>query len=248
MNKHRMTTLGKTLIAVVIALALGLLAGILRPDIFGFGKQTAAATPSATVEPSASAEPTSNADQEDYDSRKAVNPEYVGELVFDSGLVDQNVVQAADNEKYLTLAWDLTSSTHGAAFLDYRNSLSDQNLIIYGHFVYADETLMFSPLHALKDSANYKTDQYLDLKMGSETRRYEVTDVYYYKMGDESMMYYLTNYDSQYFDTYYKTVKANDFYDTGESLTMEDHWISLQTCVRDRDDLRLIVLAKQIDN
>jgi hypothetical protein len=29
---------------------------------------------------------------------------------------------------------------------------------------------------------------------------------------------------------------------------MEDHWISLQTCVRDRDDLRLIVLAKQIDN
>ncbi len=244
-NKH-LTKFGKIALAVLIALAVGIVLLVAKP-----WDRISNAAPAATAETSASAaaepvDPAIEAQAADYAANKAVNSDYVGHLAFESGLVDQNVVQSTDNDKYLNLSWNLQSSTHGAAFMDYRNTLDDQNLIVYGHFVYLDESLMFSPLHTLKEEANYEANKYIDLELENETRKYLVTDVFYYEMDNENLMYYYTAYDSDYFTTYYQSVKAADFYDTGETLTMDDHWISLQTCVRDRDDLRLIVLAKEI--
>lgn len=208
------------------------------------------ASPSATAETAASAS-ASQAPVDDhektYEANKQINPDYVGELAFDSGLVDQNVVQAADNEKYLTLSWDLKDSTSGAAFMDYRNTMDDQNLIIYGHYVYRDVTMMFSPLEQLKDQKNYEANKYIELKLGNnETRKYLITDVFLYTMDDQSLEYYYTNYGEDYFKEYYAAVKKADYYDTGETLSYSDKWLSLQTCVRDHDEQREIVLAKQV--
>lgn len=246
MKKKKLTTFGKTLFALLIVAAIAIVLVLVKPwDRFKSAAPIETAEASASA--SASAAPTVDPSQTaDYQSRKNTNPDYVGELAFESGLVDQNVVQSTDNDKYLNLSWDLQTSTHGAAFMDYRNTMDDQNLIIYGHFVYLDESLMFSPLHQLKDQANYEANKYIDLKLEDTTRKYLVTDVFYYEMDNENLMYYYTAYSSDYFNTYYTNVKAADFYDTGESLTMDDHWLTLQTCVRDRDDLRLIVLAKEV--
>lgn len=125
--------------------------------------------------------------------------------------------------------------------------MSDQNLIIYGHFVYADESLMFGPLTQLKEESAYEANKTITLSLENETREYLITDVFYYVMDSETLQYYYTTYDADYFKTYYAAVKDADFYDTGESLTADDHWLTLQTCVRNRDDLRLIVLAKQVN-
>ena len=203
---------------------------------------TAAATPASTPTPSVSA----SADP-DYAERKAVNPDYVGHLTVGDNLVDQNIVQAADNEKYLHQSWDLQTTTQGAAFMDYRNTLDDQNIIIYGHYVYYDATKMFTPLEKLYQQDNYAANKNITLTLDGEVRNYVITDVYYYIMDDDTLMYFNTSYDPQYFKTYYAAVKDADFYDTGENLTMDDHWLTLQTCVRDHDELREIVLAKQVD-
>jgi len=201
---------------------------------------TPTAAPSATPTASASADP-------DYAERKAVNPDYVGSLVVGDSLVVENVVQGQDNEKYLHQSWDLQQTTQGAAFMDYRNNLDDQNLIIYGHYVYYDATKMFTPLEKLYQQENYEANKNITLTLNGEVRNYLITDVYYYIMDDDTLMYFNTSYDPQYFKTYYAAVKDADFYDTGESLTIDDHWLTLQTCVRDHDELREIVLAKQVD-
>ena len=65
-------------------------------------------------------------------------------------------------------------------------------------------------------------------------------------MNSDTLKYYEPNYDEAFFETYMKAVKEKQFYETGEELSFEDHWITLQTCVRDRNDLRVIVLAKEI--
>jgi len=240
----KLTKTGKLVVGIAAALAVaGIGTAVWHSQA---GKSAAAETAAASTSASASAAlPSASADST-YAERSAVNPDYIGELSFESGLVDQNIVQSTDNEKYLNLSWDLQSSTHGAAFLDYRNSLTDENLIIYGHFVYADESLMFGPLHKLKDQANYEANQYIDLKLADETRKYQVTDVYYYTMDSEELMYYYIAYDADYFKSYMDAVHATEFYSTGIDLTTSDHILTLQTCVRDEDNLRLIVLAKQI--
>lgn len=182
----------------------------------------------------------------DYQQWKEKNDDYVGYLYFESGLVEQPVVQSEDNEYYLNVTAEKEQSTHGAAFLDYRNSLSDQNLIIYGHYVYKDESLMFSPLHKLKEPEQYEANRRLVLELEEEIREYEVAKVYYYELGNENLEYFHPQYEDEQLQSYLNSVSEKAFYDTGVEITPQDRFLTLQTCVRNRDDLRLIVIAKQI--
>lgn len=182
-----------------------------------------------------------------YEEKKAINPDYVGHLYFESGLIDQLVVQSDDNEKYLDTDFEGNYYSSGNVFMDYRNTLMDENIIIYGHYVYADESKMFSPLHQLEDEANYEANKYLYFALDNEVRKYEVADVYDYEMGLESLEYFHTEYTSDELNAYLNNVHEAEFYHTGVEITNLDHFLTLQTCVRDRDDLRLIVIAKQVD-
>lgn len=185
-------------------------------------------------------------DNFDWTINHKENSEFIGRIQFENGLISENVVQTTDNEKYLNLSWDLQESTHGAAFMDYRNTLEDQNIIIYGHYVYKDESLIFGPLHNLDKQENYEANKVIELNLENETRKYEVVYVYYYELDNPIMEYFHTNFEAEYFDLYQKSIKEKAFYDTGLSLTMNDKLLTLQTCVRNRDDLRLIIVAKQI--
>jgi len=183
----------------------------------------------------------------EFKKNKAVNADYIGRLTFQSGLIDQLVVKGEDNAKYLNTTWDLKNDKYGAVFMDYRNNTSDQNMILYGHYIYGDATHMFSPLEKLTDSANYDNNKIFTLKLDdNELRTYQITDVFFYEVGNTSMEYYYVGYSDAYFNEYYATVKNADLYQTGISLTNKDKWVTLQTCVENHDELREIVLAKQI--
>lgn len=204
--------------------------------------------PSATPNPEVAETASSQQAQRkvDYQQWKEKNDDYVGYLYFESGLVEQPVVQSEDNEYYLNVTAEKEQSTHGAAFLDYRNSLSDQNLIIYGHYVYKDESLMFSPLHKLKEQEQYDANRRIVLELADEVREYEIAKVYYYEMGNENLEYFHPQYEDEQLQNYLNSVSEKEFYDTGVEITSQDRFLTLQTCVRNRDDLRLIIIAKQI--
>lgn len=249
-KKVKLTVAGK-LLAVVFAVALIFLITQIVSLIHTFNKAVdSAETITATVAPTpVPTEESTSLQEQEYKERYAINSEYIGVISFDSGLITQPVVQNLDgNEKYLNLSWNLQESSQGAAFIDYRNTTSDQNIIIYGHYVYKDNTAMFSKLELLVDEENYDANKYITLTVGpKENRRYLITDVYYYDMNSDSPKYYETEYDTEAFNTYYTAVKEADFYDTGETLTVDNHWLTLQTCVRNHSELREIVLAKEVD-
>jgi sortase B len=187
-----------------------------------------------------------NEGSQEWSINKEINTEFIGSLKFENGLIEENIVQTKDNEKYLALSWDLKESSHGAAFMDYRNSQDDQNMIIYAHYVYKDESLMFGPLHQLIQQENYEENSVIHLQLENEIRKYKVAYVYYYEMDNPTLEYFHTNYDKDYFDFYLESIKNKAFYDTGLEITKNDKLLTLQTCVRDREDLRLIVVAKEI--
>lgn len=64
-------------------------------------------------------------------------------------------------------------------------------------------------------------------------------------MGNENLEYFHPNYEPEQFENYIANVKEKQFYNTGFDLAEGERMLTLQTCVRDRDDLRLIVVAKE---
>ena len=151
----------------------------------------------------------------------------------------------------------MSEDPEGTVFMDPYNTLDDQNLVLYGHYVYPSYepsmTHMFTPLHLLKDEKNYEENRFIDLIFENEIRRYEVAHVYYARLYDdenileEGMEYMYTSFDSEGLEYYLKRVKEEEFYNTGVEISADDRFLTLQTCVEDHDELRLIIVAKEIE-
>ena len=231
-----------------------------------------------------------------YDENKSINPDYMGELFFDSELINASFVQAkscfkengelytfyTEEGKLVTDATDCTGNDvyiwtywrtgeydyndHGGSnFMDYRNSLSDQNLIIYGHHfsVWNDETRTkaFTPLEQLLEEENYAANRYVTIVLENEIRRYEIAAVYEFDAFDEEHLeklqywriaydyddYSDNAYDGEYYQNYIDIAKETALYDTGVDWTTGDNTVTLQTCIGGHaGELYEIVVLRQI--
>ena len=219
-----------------------------------------------------------------FQENKAINEDYVGTLRFESGLIDQPIVQGETNDTDLRTDWKPGEyALGGTCFLDCNvclhkegNTPEDHNTVIYGHYMYPEydpsHKEMFTPLHTLRDKNNYEENKYIALLGDDEIRRYQVASVYLcrlefdaayndYVYTTDQQQYYLTNFDPAYIEVYKDAinVSVNDpslnvdnegtGYDaefTGLDFSAEDPILTLQTCVLNRPDLRLIVVAKEI--
>lgn len=214
-------------------------------------------------------------------ANKAINPDYVGEIIFDSGLINKSFVQAKDiydvngnlyhcynengslvtdgdgytgNDVYIWTNWKDMSYDYniegGSVFMDYRNSLDDQNIIIYGHhFSEAggndqERNKAFTPLEKLMDESYYSQNNKVSLVLDNETRNYELVCVYKFDVNDEfclnNLQYYRTTYnydeyedivDNNYYTNYISALDDVKLYDTGVNLTSNDSTLTLQTCI-----------------
>ena len=199
-----------------------------------------------------------------WDTYSVKSNDYVGTITFESGIIDLPFVQGRDNETYYRTDWEtMKYDEEGSIFLDSSNTLDDQNLILIGHYVYPiyDEsrTHMFTPLAKLIDKDNYEANKYVKLYFKDEVRRYEIAYVYYceliedeyegekFSYTNDGFEFYYPNYTDEQFDKYIDTVKKSAFYDTGVSVDYNDKLLTLQTCVENHDELREIVLLKEID-
>lgn len=188
--------------------------------------------------------------------------EYIGQLIFESGLIDEPIVQTTDNDYFL----DIDYKTHqyfmgGTAFVDYDcNVYLDNNTTIYGHdyakSVDPEQKLMFTPLHRLKDKSNYEENKVIYFVLKDRVETYEICYVYDVNIIEDQFhvqyldkgepIYYISNYSEEDFNTYLNAVEERKMYDTGNTIDFSDKLLTLQTCYEDNID-KLIVLAKRIN-
>ena len=224
-------------------------------------------------------------------SNKAINDDYVGNIVFDSGLIDLPFVQAKsvyreDGEPYRfftqdgSLAEDLSSYTGndvyiwtswktgefdryeegGSVFMDYRNYLKDQNIIIYGHHFARDwdpsGSKQFTPLDVLLSEENYEENRYLNLILDNEIRSYVITNVFTVDIEDEYESQIIRtdmnedfsgNRDPRFFRDFISYMNRISRYDTEELLSDSDRILTLITCLEHQPQYRQIVVCKEID-
>lgn len=185
---------------------------------------------------------------ETYDELKKMNDDYVGYIEFEKQLLSLPIVQANDNDYYLRRSFKRKYSNQGTPFLDNRNQLTDHNMTIYGHYVYADASKMFTPLTNLKNQSFYEENKYLNIFLRNEVRCYVVTYVYEHDYTKTDYDYTKRNFNSEKdIMAFLAYPKKHTLIDSNVDIEFGDSFITLQTCVRNKATKRLIVVAKQID-
>ena len=199
----------------------------------------------------------------DFEEKYAVNNEYIFQIRFESGLIDQPVCDANNNSKYLYTNFETQEyDPFGTVFLEEEADIDSMNMTLYGHYSYPEvdpeQVTIFTPLHVLTDQANYEANKYIDILTENDARRFQIAEVFYcqlnysydtqaYDWVEDALSYYRPQFDPVFFENYKARIKELEFYDTGVDFSCDDHLLTLQTCVPNRDDLRLIIIAKETE-
>lgn len=198
--------------------------------------------------------------KENYD-KAFVKEDYVGQIIFESGIINEAVVQGDTNDTYLRRNYETYKyEVLGPVFMDYECDVdSSQNLVLYGHNTYTSDDpyriQRFTPLHNLEDENLYDHNKIIYMAYEDKVDVYLVASVYTVKVAEKSdggqyliegePKYYLPNYGINEFKEYKEGIKLSELYQTGIEITNSDKLLTLQTCFEDKLD-KLVVVAKKI--
>lgn len=174
----------------------------------------------------------------------AKNSDTVGWIKVDGTKVNYPIVQAEDNDYYLNHAFNGSSNLAGWIFADYRVNFEEfgKNTIIYGHNM--NNKTMFGSIPSMLDSSylNNSDNYYIKISTPTSNSVWKVFSIYTI----EPEVYYLkTNFKSEPYENFLKTIKDRSVYDFGINVTTDDKVLTLSTC-DNTGTKRIAVHAKMI--
>lgn len=141
----------------------------------------------------------------------------------------------------------------GSVFMDYRNTLEDRNLILYGHHFARDYdpsgSKQFTPLDLLLKEENYDRNSSLKLVLDNQIRTYEICAVLILDVREEEQLEIVNtdaNHDSESFKDYVALIERLSVYDTGKRVREKDSLLTLITCIEHRPELRQAVICSEV--
>lgn len=173
------------------------------------------------------------------------NPDTVGWIKVDGTKVNYPIVQAEDNDYYLSHAFNKRSNAGGWVFADYRVDFKDfgRNTIIYGHNM--NNKTMFGSIPNMLYSGylNNSNNYYIKISTPTSNTVWKVFSVYTI----EPEVYYLkTNFRTEPYDKFLNTLRDRSVYDFGIDVTPDDKILTLSTC-DNTGTKRVAVHAKMIN-
>lgn len=180
----------------------------------------------------------------DINELKAENSDTIGWIQVLGTNINYPVVQANDNDYYLTRDFTKKKNKGGWIFLDYRNNINElsKNNIIYGHRRYNKS--MFGTLkNVLTNSWQKNTDNHI-IKISTAKYNYLFQVFSVYQTTNET--YYLqSNFsnDESYLD-FLNTILKRSEYNFNTEANKDTIILTLSTC-HNKDD-RLVVHSKLI--
>ena len=176
----------------------------------------------------------------------AQNPQTVGWLTLPGCAIDDPVMQAADNDKYLRRKeFSADYDVWGCYFLDYINvndghTLPDRVSMIYGHALDNDpDSEKFSKLKRYDDDAFCAQYPTLTFSLLYETQVYRIFAVSKVPI---TMDYIDPNPDDAKYQTLLDYLYAHSAHDFGVRVTTADRILLLSTCTSD-PNTRYVVAA-----
>ena len=176
------------------------------------------------------------------------NPDFIGYLMFQSGIIQEPVVRSHDNEDYLNVGFNGEYDSSGTVFLESSASLDSRNMTLFGHYVYYDSTMRFTPLELLTDQQGYEDNQVVHLFLEDGMRTYLVSSVLF-----------ITEEEAEYYDYSCPDPTQEDFREwtmfinvknlidpIAGSADENDRLLTLQTCKKWDPSQRQLVICREI--
>lgn len=178
----------------------------------------------------------------EFSSLKSINSDTVGWIKVNGTNINYPFVKSSDNKYYLTKDFKKRYNKAGWVFMDYRNSLSDKNIILYAHGR-VDGTMFGSLKNVLEDNWFLESNNHV-VRISSEevNSLWQVFSVYETEVTSD---YLKIDFDSNnsYLE-FLELLKNRSKYDFGTNINELDRIITLSTC--SKDDGRIVLHAKLI--
>lgn len=180
-----------------------------------------------------------------FDELLKKNSDTVGWIKVEGTKVNYPVVQASDNDYYLSHAFNGRSNAGGWVFADYRVDFENfgKNTIIYGHNM--NNKTMFGSIPNMLYSSylNNSSNYYIKISTPTSNSVWKVFSIYTI----EPEVYYLkTNFKTEPYENFLNTIKGRSIYDFGIDVGTDDKILTLSTC-DNTGTKRVAVHAKMIN-
>lgn len=180
----------------------------------------------------------------DFETLKQINSDAIGYLKVNGTEIETIVVQAEDNDYYLSHNFEKNKNNAGWIFADCNNQLdgTDKNIILYGHNM-KNNTMFGTLKNVLKEEwKELQENRYITFITEKEYGTYEVFSVYQIEKED----YYIkTNFASGEFANFLNTLKQRSKYHLDVEINENDSILTLSTCANN-NKYRVVLHAKKI--
>lgn len=178
-----------------------------------------------------------------FDQLRKQNEEVVGWLYSKETVINYPVVQAKDNDYYLTHLFDRTENKMGAVFMEYKNQpdVSDKNTILYGHHM--KNGSMFASLIDYQEQAYY--EQHPELYYATPEGDYHF-EVYAGFLAEADETCPLSFGSDEDFLAYAQQMKERSTFDSGITINEGDRLMTLYTCSYEFSDARYLLVGRLI--
>lgn len=180
------------------------------------------------------------------------NKTLIGWIKIDDTYIDYPVMQAADNEYYLSHNFNQEKDNNGCIFLDFQSDFvnRDTNIILYGHNMSSGK--MFGSLKNYQEEDFYLEHKEIQFDTIYEKGTYQIMYVFHgqiYKEKEIAFKYYqfFDAKSDKEFNSYMESMADLSLYNTGISASFGDQLITLSTCDGSDTTKRFVVVAKRIE-
>ncbi len=182
------------------------------------------------------------------------NEEIIGWLEIEGTNINYPVLQASDNDYYLTHNYKKEKSSTGSIFLDKDFDLinGSSNYLIYGHR--SKSGLMFEDLMKYAKQDFYKEHTKVKFTTNKDDSLYEILAVFYsrvYYKSEKNVFryYYFVNANNeQEYNDFVNNAKKVSLYDTGVTANYGEQLLTLSTCEYSQEDGRFAIVCKKVEN
>lgn len=167
--------------------------------------------------------------QVDMEALQAMNPDITGWIYIEGIAASYPIVQADNNEYYLTHTFEKTENKSGSIFMDCDAAadFSDRNTFLYGHNM-KDGTMLGQLDEYSKDPELCEQYPYVYIYTDKQVQKYTIYA--YDVLSPESDSYAVFSADEDYDAYIERTTKRADYVREGFDLTEKPNLISLSTC------------------
>lgn len=175
------------------------------------------------------------------------NPDMIGWIAIEGTIINYPVMQTPDRpDFYLKRNFEKQHSDSGVPYAAEDCTIDPQsdNITIFGHHMKSGK--MFAALENYKSETFYREYPFIRFDTRAGFGHYAILAVFKVNPADFQYILFVNAADEAVFDDYIRRCTELSFYDTGITAQYGDKLITLSTCEYSRQNNRLVVVAKKV--